>query len=86
MKTAQVASQQGKYLGNKFSKLVDARKTLEANEVPGGDDDDAYYKHFVYKHLGSLAYVGNAAVFDLDGYSFTGGLVSPLSQGLRGKR
>lgn len=26
--------------------------------------------------MGSLAYVGNAAVFDFGGYSFTGGLIA----------
>jgi NADH dehydrogenase FAD-containing subunit len=29
-----------------------------------------------YLHLGSLAYIGNAAVFDLGGHSFTGGLAA----------
>jgi NADH dehydrogenase len=30
---------------------------------------------FTYHHLGSLAYIGNAAVFDFGEYSFMGGLV-----------
>lgn len=31
---------------------------------------------FRYMHLGSLAYIGNAAVFDLGKYSFMGGLAA----------
>ncbi|KAG8984930.1 hypothetical protein FRB90_005048, partial [Tulasnella sp. 427] len=71
--TAQVASQQGKYLGDKFTKLAKQGKTLHENGIPD-DDDETYCKPFEYKHLGSLAYIGNAAVFDLPGYSLTGGL------------
>ncbi|KAG9050650.1 hypothetical protein FS837_003750 [Tulasnella sp. UAMH 9824] len=73
--TAQVASQQGKYLGKKFTLLAKQAKTLHANGIPD-DDDEAYCGPFQYKHLGSLAYIGNAAVFDLPGYSFTGGLAA----------
>lgn len=40
--------------------------------------DDFVSKPFIYHHLGSLAYIGNAAVFDFGKYSFMGGLVSPL--------
>lgn len=39
------------------------------------DDDATFSDPFKYKHLGSLAYIGNAAVFDLGGSSFMGGLV-----------
>ncbi|KAG8907188.1 hypothetical protein FRB99_005160 [Tulasnella sp. 403] len=73
--TAQVASQQGKYLGKKFCKLAQQRRVMKANDV--ADEDDAVYAEpFKYEHLGSLAYIGNAAVFDLPGYSFTGGLAA----------
>lgn len=41
-----------------------------------GDLDDAVYKAFEYKHLGSIAYIGNAAVFDINGLSFSGGLLA----------
>jgi NADH dehydrogenase FAD-containing subunit len=58
-KTAQVAAQQGKYLGGKFTKLAKQHKVLQANFLPG-DDDEAYYKPFRYLHLGSLAYIGNS--------------------------
>jgi NADH dehydrogenase len=34
------------------------------------------YKAFEYKHLGSLAYVGNAAIFDINGYGLSGGLLA----------
>jgi NADH dehydrogenase len=44
---------------------------LRANEVHYGDLDEAVYKAFEYKHLGSLAYIGNAAVFDINGLSFS---------------
>ncbi|KAI9683557.1 MAG: hypothetical protein M1829_004860 [Trizodia sp. TS-e1964] len=76
--TAQRAHQQGQYLGRKFNKLAKAAPGLRANEVYYGDVDEAVYKAFEYKHLGSLAYVGNAAVFDtgINGLSFSGGLLA----------
>ncbi|KAI6045551.1 hypothetical protein EDC04DRAFT_2140477 [Pisolithus marmoratus] len=70
--TAQVASQQGKYLGTKLNKLAAQREVLEANFVK--DLDEAVSGPFRYRHLGSLAYIGNAAVFDLGNLSFMGGL------------
>ncbi|KAI6131974.1 nucleotide-binding domain-containing protein, partial [Pisolithus croceorrhizus] len=70
--TAQVASQQGKYLGRKLNKLAARREVLEANFVK--DLDEAVLGPFRYRHLGSLAYIGNAAVFDLGNLSFMGGL------------
>lgn len=57
--TAQVASQQGKYLGGLFTKLAKQATTLRANELPDLDDE-AYYEPFSYRHLGSLAYIGNS--------------------------
>ncbi|KIJ69108.1 hypothetical protein HYDPIDRAFT_144787 [Hydnomerulius pinastri MD-312] len=72
--TAQVASQQGKYLGKKLNKLAAKRKVLEANDII--DLDEAVTGPFRYTHLGSLAYIGNAAVFDLGQLSFMGGLVA----------
>ncbi len=74
--TAQRAHQQGQYLGRKFNKLAQAAPGLRANEVDYGDVDDAVYKAFQYRHLGSLAYIGNAAVFDLNGLNFAGGLMA----------
>lgn len=49
---------------------------MRANEVDYGDLDEAVYKAFEYKHLGSLAYIGNAAIFDFNGTSFGGGLLA----------
>ncbi|KEY66620.1 hypothetical protein S7711_01914 [Stachybotrys chartarum IBT 7711] len=73
--TAQRAHQQGQYLAHKFNKLAKISDGLTANEVREGDLDAAFYKAFEYKHLGSLAYIGNSAVFDLgEGWSFSGGL------------
>ncbi|KAL5511768.1 hypothetical protein ACEPAH_4986 [Sanghuangporus vaninii] len=72
--TAQVASQQGKYLGKKLSKLARQRDILIANDIPF--IDEAVGGPFRYKHLGSLAYIGNAAVFDFSGRSFMGGLAA----------
>ncbi|CDZ98411.1 64 kda mitochondrial nadh dehydrogenase [Phaffia rhodozyma] len=74
--TAQVANQQGVYLGQKFLKLA-----KEVKKDPGSSilaNDDLYHPHFQYKHLGSLASLGSAgAAFDLDGVgSFAGGLVA----------
>jgi len=72
--TAQVASQQGKYLGKKLTKLARQHKVLDANGI-ATRDDEAVYRPFKYVHLGSLAYIGNAAVFDMGKFSFMGGLV-----------
>ncbi|KAK0701629.1 hypothetical protein B0T26DRAFT_681756 [Lasiosphaeria miniovina] len=73
--TAQRAHQQGQYLAHKFNKLAHAAPGLQANEIMDGDLDAAVYKAFEYKHLGSLAYIGNSAVFDLgQGWNMSGGL------------
>ncbi|KAK4130515.1 FAD/NAD(P)-binding domain-containing protein [Trichocladium antarcticum] len=73
--TAQRAHQQGQYLAHKFNKLARATPGLRANQIVEGDLDAAVYKAFVYKHLGSLAYIGNSAVFDLGkGRGIAGGL------------
>ncbi|KAH8809055.1 hypothetical protein F5884DRAFT_753560 [Xylogone sp. PMI_703] len=73
--TAQRAHQQGQYLGRKLSKMAKAAPALRLNEIRDGDLDEAIYKAFEYHHLGSLAYLGNSAVFDLGGgWNFTGGL------------
>lgn len=74
--TAQRAHQQGQYLGRKLNKLAQASPGMIANEIDYGDLDEAFYRAFQYKHLGSLAYVGNAAVFDFGGLSFSGGLLA----------
>jgi NADH dehydrogenase len=76
--TAQVAAQQGKYIGRKLHKLARQEPVLEANAIASaaGGADEAVAKPFRYLHLGSLAYIGNAAVFDLGGHSFMGGLVA----------
>jgi len=73
--TAQRANQQGIYLAHKFNKLAHCAPGLSRNEVRDGDVDDACYKAFEYRHLGSLAYIGNSAIFDLgSGWGFTGGV------------
>lgn len=75
--TAQRAHQQGNYLANKFNALARTHAALEANDIRDGDIDAAVYKAFRYNHLGSLAYLGNAAVGDLPGgYTFAGGLIA----------
>ncbi|KGQ01740.1 hypothetical protein PAAG_11458 [Paracoccidioides lutzii Pb01] len=74
--TAQRANQQGKYLGRKFNKIAQAMPGMRANEIDYGDLDEAVYKAFQYKHLGSLAYIGNAAVFDFNGMGWGGGLMA----------
>jgi NADH dehydrogenase len=74
--TAQRAHQQGRYLARKLNKLAQAAPGLEINQIMDGDLDAAVYKAFEYKHLGSLAYIGNAAVFDvIPGMPVAGGLV-----------
>ncbi|QLL33915.1 hypothetical protein HG536_0F02400 [Torulaspora globosa] len=75
--TAQRAHQQGSYLGKKFTRL--ARITddhFRKDQMIEADLDESSCKPFKYIHLGSLAYVGNSAVFDLPGYSFVGGLIA----------
>lgn len=73
--TAQRASQQGIYLARKLNKIS---KAIDAGTEVTTSLDEAVYKAFEYKHLGSLAYIGNAAVFDFgkDGLSFSGGLIA----------
>ncbi|KID88718.1 Pyridine nucleotide-disulfide oxidoreductase, FAD/NAD(P)-binding domain protein, partial [Metarhizium majus ARSEF 297] len=73
--TAQRAHQQGYYLAQKFNKLAHLSEGLSANDIRDGDLDAAAYKAFEYHHLGSLAYIGNSAVFDLgEGWNVAGGL------------
>ncbi|KAI9725254.1 MAG: hypothetical protein M1828_003435 [Chrysothrix sp. TS-e1954] len=75
--TAQRAHQQGMYLAQKMNKVAKAQYGMELNHVDYGDLDEAVYKAFEYHHLGSLAYIGNAAVFDFgDGIGFSGGLLA----------
>ncbi|GAA5894613.1 uncharacterized protein JCM6883_002155 [Sporobolomyces salmoneus] len=75
--TAQVADQEGKYLGKKFSKLARAHNDQVAIDNGVYDDpDDLLYEPFSYRHMGSLAYIGNSAVFDIDNFSFAGGLAA----------
>lgn len=76
LQTAQVASQQGKYLGRKLSKVAKKEAVLAANGITTDVGDDVVSKPFVYRHLGSLAYIGNAAVFDFEGVSLMGGLAA----------
>ncbi|KAJ5884607.1 hypothetical protein N7504_012179 [Penicillium tannophilum] len=74
--TAQRANQQGAYLGRKLTKIASALPGLKANQVDYGDLDEAVYRAFKYKHLGSLAYISNAAIFDFGGLSFSGGVIT----------
>lgn len=74
VQTAQVASQQGKYLGKKLGRLASKHEVLEANSVK--DLDEAVSGPFRYRHLGNLAYIGNAAVFDWGKLSVMGGLAA----------
>lgn len=77
--TAQRANQQGQYLGRKFNKLAHTSKrtAIAFSRL----DDENVYRAFKYQHLGSLAYIGNAAVFDVTRpggkeQSFAGGLLA----------
>ncbi|KAG5654134.1 hypothetical protein H0H81_007186 [Sphagnurus paluster] len=73
--TAQVASQQGKYIGKKLHKLARHAQSAALKDAPA-PTDEAVSGPFRYLHLGSLAYIGNAAVFDLGGHSLMGGLAA----------
>jgi NADH dehydrogenase len=55
--TAQVADQQGKYLGKKFNRFQSpkALKSIDQNELANSDFDELLFDPFVYRHLGSLA-------------------------------
>ncbi|KAI9598286.1 pyridine nucleotide-disulfide oxidoreductase-domain-containing protein [Syncephalis fuscata] len=71
--TAQVASQQGKYMANKLNKLSEYAKAAPAIGYTFPKDEEEN-KPFNYSHLGSLAYIGNAAVADFgSGRAYTGG-------------
>ena len=75
--TAQRANQQGIYLARKLNALSRAAPGMQINMVNDGDLDEAVYKAFEYKNMGSLAYIGNSAIFDFGGgWSFGGGLVA----------
>lgn len=74
--TAQRANQQGVYLGRKLNKLAQAAPGLALNDISDGDIDTSVYKAFTYTHMGSLAYIGNAAIFDFNGLNFGGGLLA----------
>jgi NADH dehydrogenase len=74
--TAQRANQQGQYLGRKLTKIAAAMPGMQANDIDHGDLDEAVYKAFNYRHLGSLAYISNAAIFDFGGLSFGGGVLA----------
>ncbi|KAJ3567954.1 hypothetical protein NP233_g6035 [Leucocoprinus birnbaumii] len=72
--TAQVASQQGKYLGSLFTRIARHRREFKAQDVLPSERDEVVSKPFRYFHLGSLAYIGNSAVFDFGKFSLMGGL------------
>lgn len=74
--TAQRAAQQGIYLGRKLTRLAHTVPYLKLGDLKKGDLDDTVYRPFSYRHLGSLAYVSNAAVFDFNGHSYVGGIVA----------
>ena len=74
--TAQRAHQQGKYLGKKLHKISKLLNENISKGQPVQILDDDYYKPFKYNHMGSVAYIGNSAVFDYSGYTFFGGLIA----------
>ncbi|GAA5969273.1 hypothetical protein JCM21900_005023, partial [Sporobolomyces salmonicolor] len=72
-----VADQEGTYLGKKFTKLAKSHQDHVALDNGIYDDpDDLLYHPFNYRHMGSLAYIGNSAVFDIESFSFAGGLAA----------
>ncbi|EKM82475.1 NDI, mitochondrial NADH dehydrogenase, catalyzes the oxidation of cytosolic [Agaricus bisporus var. burnettii JB137-S8] len=74
--TAQVAAQQGKYVGSLFTRLARHKTEFETTKIPQSQQDEATSKPFKYSHLGSLAYIGNSAVFDFGKFSLMGGLAA----------
>lgn len=74
--TAQRANQQGIYMGKKLNRLALASpdKLQSTNDL-----EDTWCRPFNYHHLGSLAYVSNAAVFDTGesiGFNLFGGVMA----------
>jgi len=74
--TAQVASQQGKYIGALLTRLTRHQREFEASNTPLALQEETVSKPFKYFHLGSLAYIGNSAVFDFGKFSLMGGLAA----------
>ncbi|KAI5309916.1 hypothetical protein KEM55_002130, partial [Ascosphaera atra] len=74
--TAQRANQQGLYLGRKLNRLANLGVAWGDTGDQPVDDEEVFPK-FKFKSLGSLAYIGNAAVFDLPGsQKLAGGLLA----------
>jgi NADH dehydrogenase len=74
--TAQVASQQGKYVGSLLTRLARHHHEFEADKILEKNQEETVGKPFKYLHLGSLAYIGNSAVFDFGKFSVMGGLAA----------
>lgn len=71
-----MASQEGKYIGSLLTRLARHQRTFEASNIPRALQDETISKPFKYFHLGSLAYIGNSAVFDFGKFSLMGGLAA----------
>lgn len=63
--TAQIASQEGRYLANKLNKYGKLKEQGKLPQMSADALDDAIYKPFKFHSLGNIAYLGNAAAFDL---------------------
>lgn len=91
--TAQTASQQGKYLGKMLNAQARARDRAAHTDAGAARDvdssavtegaawEDELYPPFKFTNLGSLAYIGNAAAFDIPFLpekvgQFAGGLIA----------
>lgn len=59
-----------------FHELASKSEIFQANEITTEMANEVLGEPFRYHHLGSLAYIGNAAVFDLGPLSITGGLAA----------
>ncbi|KAF8350507.1 hypothetical protein F5887DRAFT_913519 [Amanita rubescens] len=66
--TAQVASQEGKYVGKMLHEFAKKSETFQANEISAEMADELLGDPFRYHHLGSLAYIGRLSI--------TGGLAA----------
>lgn len=63
--TAQIAAQEGRYLGRKLNVYGKLKAQQKLPDVKPDALDDMIYKPFKFHNLGSIAYLGNAAAFDL---------------------
>ncbi|KAJ1934404.1 hypothetical protein FBU59_005708 [Linderina macrospora] len=70
---AQVADQEGVYLGRSLSTIAKTGKDISEHGIDKGASEKSAVEPFNYHHHGTLAYLGRAAAADFgDGYTYRG--------------